>query len=523
MNKCKRMLAILLCLAMVLGLTACGGSSAPAPQQSSPGAQGSDSAQPPPEGATFQDTIIIGTPLDVTTTDPQGSNTDANMMLFCLTHETLVELDPETGEVIPGLAEFEIVDGMTFKFKLPADATFTDGTPCTANDVKFTYERAMVSSFTSPKLVLVTDMIVENDQELTIKISQPSQEFLMQLAHRSLSILSEKAVTEQGDAASNLGTGMYMLENWVPGDYISVVRYDGYRGDTAKTRRIELRLMKEDSARVIALQTGEIDVCIDPPSVELDYIANDSNLALIQVPNVIMLYLTMNNEKAPFNNQKVRQAMAHAINKEALILAGYNGLGSAHNNMINRGQFGLDESLTGYEYDLEKAKALLEEAGYPNGFTFELAYNGSAKNLMAQVIQADLAKIGITADLQEMESAALKSMLNEHNHETALYQWTDADGTDFTVRSMYYTGSGSNRSLIADSTLDKMIDEALVEADVDKRQQMYHEIEAYVTEVCPIVPICTSILNIGTKADVQGVVWMSTAKHNYRNIYMIEG
>ncbi|GHS95499.1 diguanylate phosphodiesterase [Synergistales bacterium] len=475
----------------------------------------------PSQAAGYKDSVIIGTPLDITTTDPQGSNTDSNMILFIMTHETLVELDSD-GKVVPGLAKFEVIDGNTYKFTLPANATFTDGSPCTTSDVKFTFERAQKSSFTSPKLSVLSGIEVVNDHEIILKTSQPSQEFLMQLAHRSLSILSEKAITAKGDAASNMGTGKYALEKWTPGDAISVVRYDGYHGEKAKTRRIELKLMKEDSSRVIALQTGEIDVCINLPPVEIDNVSTDPDLKLVQVPSVIMLYLTMNNTKPPFDNQKVRQALAHAVNKQDLITVGYDGLGTVHNNMINRGQFGLDPNLKVYDFNLDKAKALLAEAGYPNGFTFDLAYNGSERNLMAQVIQASFAKIGVKVSLQEMESAGLKSMLNERKHVTALYAWTDADGTDFTVRSMYYTGSGSNRSLIANKDIDKLIDDALVEPDVAKREAMYHKLEADLTEICPIIPLNTSIINIGTRAGVDGAVWLGTAKHDYREIHVAQ-
>lgn len=480
---------------------------------------GKAEGSPNSAAGNYQEKIVIGTPLDVTTTDPQGSNTDSNMILFCMTHETLVDLDPKTGKVVAGLAEYEIVDGLTFKFKLPKNATFTNGTPCTANDVKFTYDRALKSSFTKPKLTLIKNIKVVNNQELIITITQPSQEFLMNLAHRSLSILSEAAI-KANEKSYDIGTGNYFLKEWIPGDHLTVEYYKNYRKGQAKTKNVEFRLMKEDSARVIALQTGEIDVCIDPPSVELAYIANDKKLSLIQVPNVIMLYIAMNNAKAPFDKLKVRQALAYAVDKEKLIQAGYNGQGTVHNNFINRGQFGLDNKLTGYGINIEKAKALLAEAGYPNGFEFELAYNGSVKALIATVLQEDFAKIGVKVKLAEMESAALKSMLNEKKHTAALYQWTDADGTDFTVRSMYYSGSGSNRSLIADKKLDKMIDEALVEADNAKRAEEYHLIEKYLKDLCPIIPICTSIINVGTKASVKDVIWMSTAKHDYSNIFI---
>ena len=480
--------------------------------------------------STYQDSITIGVANDVTTLDPQGSNTDANMMAFLLTHQTIVDIDPATGGIIPGLATSWTVseDGCVFTFAIPAGVKFTDGTPLTAEDIKYTYERADQSSFTKSKVSLITAMDVIDDTHIAITIEKPSQEFLVLLAHKSMSILS-KAVTEGQEFGYQTGTGMFAVERWVPGDYVSFVRNDDFHGEKAPTRRVVFRLIKEESSRLIALQTGEVDVCVDPLSTDLMYIEDDTKLDLVTIPNVVLLYVAVNGDKPGLDNVHVRRALAHATDKESMILVGYNGVGTPHNNFINRGQFGLYEDIPVYEFDLEKAKQELALSGYkPGQLSLEVIYNDTAKENMALILQNDLAQIGITLNLKKMETAALKAILNDPtlDYELCLYQWTDADGTDFTVRNMYgsyerdgvLVKNGSNRGNVKDAELNAMIDAALVELDPVVREKMYHEIEEYLYNLSPIVPVATSMINVGVKKGLTGVNWIGTAKHDYRYI-----
>ena len=279
-----------------------------------------------------QDTITIGVTNDITTLDPQASNTDANMMAFTLTHETLVQIDPETGDIIPGLADsWEVSDdGKVFTFHIPSGVAFTDGTPCTAHDVEFTYTIAKDSSFANAKVSDVVDIQVPDDNTIIITLSRANQEFLLLMAHRGMSIMSEKLVTADKNEGPWVGTGMFSVEEWVPGDYISFVRNENYRGGAAPTRRIVFKLFKEASTRLIALQTGEIDVCVDPASTDLGYIKEDSKLKLIQVPNVVMVYIAMQNDKPGLDNVHVRKAIAYASNKEDMIFAALNDEGTVH-------------------------------------------------------------------------------------------------------------------------------------------------------------------------------------------------
>lgn len=484
----------------------------------------------------YKDTVIIGVANDITTLDPQGSNTDANMMAFYLMHETLVDIDPDTGEVIPALAESWTVseDGCTFVFTLPENATFTDGSKLTAEDVKYTYEKAKASSFAKMKVADIVSIDVLDDTHVKIVLSKANQDWITLMAHKGMSILSKTACEKDAKLGPYLGSGMFSLEEWVPGDYVSFVRYDGYRKGPAPTRRIVFKLYKEASTRLIALQTGEIDVCIDPSTTDLQRIKNDPKLELIQTPDVVLLYIPMQMEKPGLDNVHVRRALAYCTDKEAMVIAGKDGLGTVHNNYINRGQFGLNPNIHVYEYSIEKAKEELALSGYkPGELTFHIMVDKEFKKTMALIFQQSCAQAGINIVLEEMETAALKGKLNDKalDYELCIYQFTDDLGTDYTLRNQcgstlgpdgVRVKNGSNRPNMKDAKYDAMVDAALVETDVDKRRQMYYDIENYLDEVCPLIPICTSYINIGVKKGLAGAVWKPDAKHDYRYIALPE-
>ena len=540
----KKLLSLVLIMALVtMGLFAGGGkeeTSAPAPVPTESAgtvtSSGNVKSAEVKADATYKDTVIIGIANDVNNLDPQGSNTDANMMVFYLTHERLVNIDPDTGKVIPALAtEWTVsADGCVYEFTIDKDATFTDGTPCTAEAVKYTYDKAKTSSFASQKVADVIATEVIDSTHIRITLQKANQDWLTLMAHGGMSILSKAACEKDSVNGPRLGSGMFSLEEWVPGSHCSFVRYDGYRKGAAPTRRIVMKLYKEASTRLIALQTGEIDVCIDPSTTDLERIKADANLDLIQTPNVVMLYMPMQMEKKGLDNVHVRKALAYAMDKESIVFAAYDGLATVHNNYINRGQFGLNENIHVYEYNLEKAKEELALSGYkPGQLTFHIMVDKEFKKTAALIFQGACAQIGINIVLEEMETAALKGKLNDASldYELALYQFTDDLGTDYTLRNQHGSTvqadgtlkkNGSNRCNMKDATFNAMLDEALVETDSAKREQDYHEIENYLDEICPLVPICTSYINIGAKKGIVGAIWKPDAKHDFRYIALAD-
>jgi peptide/nickel transport system substrate-binding protein len=349
-----------------------------------------------------------------------------------------------------------------------------------------------------------------------------------------MSILSKAACEADAKTGPRMGSGRFKLDEWVPGSYCSFVRNDAYRDGPAPTKKIVLKLYKEASTRLIALQTGEIDVCIDPSTTDLDRIKADTNLTLIQTPNVVMLYMPMQMEKPGLDNVHVRKALAYCMDKESIVYAAFDGLATVHNNYINRGQFGLNKNIHVYEYNLDKAKEELALSGYkPGQLTFHIMVDKEYKKTAALIFQGSCSQIGINIVLDELETAALKGKLNDAalDYQLALYQFTDDLGTDYTLRNQHGSTlqadgklkkNGSNRCNMKDPKFNEMLDKALVETDAAKREQMYHDIEDYLDTICPIVPICTSYINIGVKKGIVGAIWKPDAKHDFNFIALTE-
>ena len=222
------------------------------------------------------------------------------------------------------------------------------------------------------------------------------------------------------------------------------------------------------------------------------------------------------------NNQLVRQAIAHAVDKDNLIIGALEGRGTAHNTTLNVGLLGYNDNIYPYDYNLEKAKSLLTQAGYPNGFDMILTVTGNERNTVAQILQAQLKLIGINISINSMESAAQKAMLNEGGHQAVIYSWSNANRTDYTARNLFYSGSGSNRMFFADPELDKLIDRALIEPNVEKRKQLYVDFQNFTLDKLSMIPLYTDILTVGANAKLKGVKYHQGAKHDFRYMYIEE-
>ena len=252
----KKLLSIVMIMSLIIaGLYAGGGKESTSEPVSAPTVEsagtvtssGNVKSAEVQENVKYKDTVIIGIANDVNNLNPQGSNTDANMMVFYLTHERLVNIDPDTGKVIPALATEWTVseDGCVYDFTIASNATFTDGTPLTAEDVKYTYDKAKESSFAAQKVADVISTEVIDSTHVRVTLKKANQDWLTLMAHGGMSIMSKAACEKDATNGPRLGSGMFSLEEWVPGSHCSFVRYDGYRDGAAPTRRIVMKLYKE--------------------------------------------------------------------------------------------------------------------------------------------------------------------------------------------------------------------------------------------------------------------------------------
>lgn len=511
---------VLSCALAVALLAGCGGS----PSKPS-GSQGGSSSSNAPTGEPtgYQDTIVYCPKLDFITQDMQHTVSMVTKSAYLWVYNTLVELDVETQEIVPALAtSWEQPSDTQWKFTLREGVKFHNGDPFTAEDVKFSYEIANQGN-SATRVEGIESMEVVDEHTILINLKVPDMDFLYRITAPEVSMLSKNAYdTMAPEDAVKIGTGPYMYDEWVQGDYISFNANHDYWGGAPKTEHIVLRYIPEASARLIALQTGEVDIIQEPATTDLNYVAEDPNLRLEQYPSTSIRYLSMNQAKAPFDNEKVRQAIVHAINFDEIHAAVYQGNCTALSNVIPQSTPFYTE-VEGYDYDVEKAKSLLAEAGYADGFTTTVLTTNAANDVaIATLLQAQLAKVGIKVECQTAESAAFSNAIAPGGTTDMMISGMSGYnyGVDAAFRTYWYSSAPLNYSNNHDSYVDEMLDKAVAEQDEAVRGEIYAELQQYLTSKAVFVPIALELNNLGMKKSVEGMIAPNGAIVDLRNVYI---
>lgn len=530
MKRYHKLLALFLCLVMTLSLAACGGDSG----TSSDGAASTTSGE---EGSIpgVKKDLIIGTSQDINQLNPLLQNDQINNNCFVLTHQRLVSLDNETNEKNPSLAtSWEWTDDNHLVFHLVENATFSTGEPLTADDVVYTYNMAMSDdptvSAVSGTLSLVESVDALDTYTVQFTTTKYSNELIDTLMGAPLSIQSKAAWEDESNEEPWLvGSGQYVFSEWKEGEYSKFVRNENYWGDDpGMADEIIFKPLLEASQRVIALQNGEIDVCIDPPTTELEYLEEDENITVHTQAGTRLFYLGFNCSAEPFNNETLRQAVSCAIDKDYIIQVVLGGLGQPQTSILNRGVWSFldNDEIEGYTYDLDRAKELMAEAGYPDGGLSVDLYVSTTDpyKTIAPIIQANLAEIGITVNIQSFDEATLKTECQSGNQDMFLWRWNVITRLDETYRELFYTDYPTNYHHLSDSYVDEMTDKILVEKDTDARMQESHELQQYMAEIVPQVPLYVPDLVIAYNKNLKGTYLFGGGNHVWSHAYVsLEG
>ena len=533
----KKLLALVLSLAMVFSLCACGSSGGAKPETSGTEAPAEEAAE---ASTGVKDTLIIGTDTDINNLNLQQQSTANNNIILKCTHQNLVYFnnDPNAETRFdPGLAtSWEFTDDTHIVMKLRDDVHFNDEakTPFTAADAVFTLESAF-SDESKVKSALAGFVGVKavDDYTIEIEIETYNNEFVASLSSLPLAMQSKAAWESGMEEPWYIGTGPYKFESWEEGVCCRLVRVDDYWGENlpedhpfaaGPSKAIEFRPFLEASSRVIALQNGEIDVCINPPMNELQYLEEDKNVTVYEQTGTRLFYFAFNTQKAPWDNQKLRQAVACAINRDDVLTVAVDGKGTLQKTILNRGLWGFYDDMEGFNYDLDRAKALMAEAGYPDGgISTTLTYSTSGDYAKyAELIQANLKAIGIEVTLEPMEDATLKSACGEGTQELFLWRWNEDSKVDFVYRDLFYTDSPSNYHHFADAFADELIDKVATEKDQDVRMKAGIELQEYLVDQCPQVPLYIASLVIAYNNNLQGQCFYGGGNHNWSHAYIAE-
>lgn len=526
-------------LAAAVALTACGsgntqtstGTKAPEKAESTVAEANKEAGEKPAETtqaggkAVTKDDIVIAGKSDIKTLDPMGTNDTTSSIAHRHIYSRLVEIN-ENSETVGDLAEsWEQVSDTEWKFKIHEGVKFHDGTECKASDVKFSLERAKEMPRVKQYAEKIDEIIVDDDYNLTLKLVEPYAPLLASLSHTGTSIVPEAAVTAGGDAfwENPIGTGPMKFVEWAPNDHYTMERFDDYFKGAGKAHTVTIRVMPEGGARTIALETGEIDMTIAVDAADVQNVEANSDLLALEKTSVAVEYLGLNCAKEPFDNKLVREAINCAIDKQSVIDVVLEGRGMAANSVINVNIPGWSEDIESYTYDPEKAKELLKEAGYENGFSTTLFTSGDVRNREAQLIQAQLKEIGIEVDIQLYEWGAFLDSINNGEHDMFLSSWSNAtmdpDASTFPLFHSANFGATGNRAFYSNPDVDALIESAQAESDNAKRMDLYKQIQTKLNEDAPWAPIFYGTTCTGVRKDLMGFIMHPAGANHYENLH----
>lgn len=463
---------------------------------------GPAAAQPP------KDTIVIGLLAEPVTMDPPQITDLNSTRVIKRMFEGLVAQELGTYNLVPGLARSWTIspDGLTYTFHLRENVHFHDGTPLTAEAVKFCFDRQMdetgpyykTGTYAYVRGFLGNVAAVEAVDSLTVRIrlKSPLAPFLQYLAHHSLYIYSPEALKKWGkDIVKHpVGTGPFTLESWEPGVKVVLARNAQYWGEGAKLQRVIYVPLIEAQARLAAIRTGEVDVTMDVPPDSLAALRRDPNVVVAEADSSAVWYVTLNTRHPVLKDRRVRQALNYAVNKEAIIrdILRDTAIVSAGPLSPVYGPY-YEPGTRKYPYDPEKARALLREAGYPNGFelTFLVPESGSGMQSpvdMATVIQANLGAVGVRARIQTLEwGAYLKKYLE--GPDMAEMSWNPSIGDPDHIMYMLLSSDrfppAFNAGFYQNARVDELLRKGRMTVDEDQRIPLYREAQKLVTEDPP--------------------------------------
>jgi len=374
--------------------------------------------------------IVITYKDDIATLDPAIGYDWVNWSMIKSLYSRLMDYTPGTPDLIPSLAEtYEVSpDGLTYTFKLRKGVKFTNGRDVVASDVKYSIERAVdpktqgpgagffgaikgFDAVTGGTSTTLEGIATPDDSTVIFTLSRPDATFLHVLAINFASVVPKEAVeAAAGDFGKKpVGSGTFMLKEWTVGQRLVFERNpDYFVKDMPHIDKFTVEVGQEPLVALLRLQKGEVDIAGDgiPPAKFLE-IKNSPEGADIIVDGAQLHtgYIALNTRVKPFDNVKVRQALNMAINKERITRI-LNGRATAANQPLPPLMPGYDKSFTGYAFDVEKAKALLAEAGFPDGFeTILYSTNTDPQPRIAQAIQQDLAAVGVKAEVRALAQA----------------------------------------------------------------------------------------------------------------------
>lgn len=445
------------------------------------------------------DTIVVGIHADIHNLDPHNFRHRETETILRNIYDGVVTRGPDM-QPVPELAESVTqLDDTTWEFTLRQGVKFHDGSEMTAEDVAFSINRYVgegaMAGRTSPRKDLlgpVTRAEAVDEYTVHVFMSAPWSVFLPHLVHH---MIVPKSVGD-GLVEHPIGTGPFKFVEWVPGSHVVLERFDEYYGGApdlgrdgpAPAERVVFRIIPETATRLAALRAGEIDIMTSVPVHAISDISGDADLLLRPVAGTRSFFTEFDVREAPFDDVRVRQALNHAIDLQIIIETFLDGLGQPLTTILSPLSFGHNDDLEPYAYDPARARELLAEAGYGDGFTFELSVEDKRVDV-AEAYQFMLSEIGVTANVRVWgDDASMKEALSRSETDAIMSDWGDStmDPTGIFIPKLR-TDDRGNFGGYSNEDVDALIDFGETTTDRDARAQAYRDAQQHVYDEAPMI------------------------------------
>jgi peptide/nickel transport system substrate-binding protein len=499
-------------------------------------------------------TLTIAVSADIAGWDPATSIYWLANEVIANTHDTLVDFGPATDSsgrpvrditnIIPNLAEsFEEKDGMEFTFNIREDAKFNNGDPVTAQAVKDSFVRSLGIPGLTSFLLADVAFIKSGDQievvdEYVVKFTlpQPNPMFMKIVQEINMGIVNVTEIQANGTteeeqnnwaAAHTTGSGPYMVERYEAGVELVLAVNPNYWGDAPYYSNVVYKIVPDVQNRLLLLQNGDVDVVYEAPLKDIETLKADPNIQAFTTPTFGTLFWWVGGNAEPWNKKELRQAIAYAIPYDSIVEDITYGYAIQATSWMPVGLEGhIDASP--YSYDLDKAKELLEDAGYPNGeglptITFFSKQGVPEEEQVAVYIQSELSKIGINMEIQPIALAAHSEKLASHEEGLFSFNYWIPYVPD-PIYSLYWnfltTESGCcNYGSYSNQRVDELITQGLTELDKDTYISILEEIQTIVAEDPPSIPLYHPSWNIAMLNNVKGYSYYPDTLIRFSQMY----
>lgn len=458
--------------------------------------------------------IKIARHQDSTTLDPILTIQNADIWVMNNMNSLLVRVNRDATDVEPDLAESWSIsnDGLVYTFNLRPDLKFSDGSPLSTSDVKFSLERLRdrEDSIMGGMFSVMKSIETPDERTVVITLNQPSAPFLAGLAMFSAAILPEKAVQELGDEFGNapVGAGAFMLDEWQRGQYLRLKKNPHYwEADRVQLDGVEWVYVPNDNTRILKLQAGEVDAAIFIPFSRVAELQSNPDINVHLDASSRMDHILVNHANKPLDDVRVRRALYHALDRQAIVDAVTFGHGKVANSFVPAGAMFYNPDNPDYAYDLEKAKALLGEAGVDDlSLRFLLTAGDSVHDQIGVIVQDQLGKAGIDVEIVKQEEGQQWESTVAGDYDISVNYWTnDIIDPDQKATFCVY-GDDENLSYYTrykNPKVTELVEQGRVELDREKRKDIYYEIQRIAKEDVHWIDLYYSPFRNASRTNVQ--------------------